>query len=814
MNGLFLNEALILGENTAAKLDLADLSEIEYVVDGAELICDGCPGEKTNLQVTSQNDYEIKNKLVATKKDKETFENIPPFQSCIYNDNAKCELIIEGDWENYIEDKFCGGNQCLSKNSFARCQKGGIIRVIHSGQFLTSETIAKDSEELMKIASQGGTKEEIKKKLSEYLSKKYNQPMNVEDFKFTNGKFPTLDITTRGQMQNDFNKIELNKNLQTDVNEFNKNGIFFTERKAIQKVELLGNEYRVRETKDKDFPVRGVIYTDSNNYREKREISKEIIKKTKKDWANEAKKRGEKKQNSHNNIQWVKSIKKFDKKSDKWFDDLNVKIVDYKKNKDGSVTLVVDDFGNFLNKRENQSTIKEYEKNGIKFKNSIVGSYMSTEHAIQQYTIKQQYIRGFNYDDEYIDGKNIKSMYETYVGFSAAYGAMKSYRVMSGNKSKRKMSNGKTSELDIETRYKNTRARYEESMNCDLYCRGTRCFAEGTFVLTEYGIKKIEEIKAGDKIYGYDEIKKENILKSVQAVYLHTTDLLVKIKTKKDIIFTTPEHPFYVNGQYILAGFLNTDMKLINFEGKEVEIKEIEVIKYQKEQKVYNFSVEGTRNYYVGGEGLLNHNNDDCMILIRYTDDGIKVSIDKNKIHNHHNSFSLENSKENPIYGAHEKKVFEDNFEILELKDEVKLVGVNQIDDGITEYQYKVAKKYSNNNSGGKVGEIMRDKKTNQILYKQQRGIDKVYSKTVYDSSKYNQLKFSDEVMNKVVNNYTTNQLMSNQSRELNINVNMDKIKNNEIIGSSVNETNKVRVTLDVDKTSKEIKINNYFFTK
>ena len=486
MNGLFLNKVLILSENVAKKLDLADISEIEYVVDGAELICDGCPGEKTNLQVTSQNDYEIKNILVATKKDKETFENIPPFQSCIYNDNAKCEVIVEGDWENYIEDKFCGANQCLSKNSFARCQKGGIIRVIHSGQFLTSETIAKDSEELMKIASQGGTKEEIKKKLSEYLSKKYNQPMNVEDFKFTNGKFPTLDITTRGQMQNDFNKIELNKNLQTDVNEFNKNGIFFTERKAMQKVELLGNEYRVRETKDKNFPVRGVIYTDSSNYREKRGISKEIIEKTKKDWANEAEKRVKKKQESHNNIEWTKNIKEFNKKSDKWFDDLNVKIVDYKKNKDGSVTLVVDDFGNFLNKRENQSTIKEYEKNGIKFKNSIVGSYMSTEHAMQQYTIKQQYIRGFNYDDEYIDGKNIKSMYETYVGFLAAYGAMKSYRVMSGNKSKRKMSNGKTSELDIETRYKNARARYEESMNCDLYCKGTICNAEGNIVITEY----------------------------------------------------------------------------------------------------------------------------------------------------------------------------------------------------------------------------------------------------------------------------------------------------------------------------------------
>lgn len=795
MNGLFLNEALILGENTAAKLDLADLSEIEYVVDGAELICDGCPGEKTNLQVTSQNDYEIKNKLVATKKDKETFENIPPFQSCIYNDNAKCELIIEGDWENYIEDKFCGGNQCLSKNSFARCQKGGIIRVIHSGQFLTSETIAKDSEELMKIASQGGTKEEIKKKLSEYLSKKYNQPMNVEDFKFTNGKFPTLDITTRGQMQNDFNKIELNKNLQTDVNEFNKNGIFFTERKAIQKVELLGNEYRVRETKDKDFPVRGVIYTDSNNYREKREISKEIIEKTKKDWANEAKKRGEKKQNSHNNIQWVKSIKKFDKKSDKWFDDLNVKIVDYKKNKDGSVTLVVDDFGNFLNKRENQSTIKEYEKNGIKFKNSIVGSYMSTEHAIQQYTIKQQYIRGFNYDDEYIDGKNIKSMYETYVGFSAAYGAMKSYRVMSGNKSKRKMSNGKTSELDIETRYKNTRARYEESMNCDLYCRGTRCFAEGTFVLTEYGIKKIEEIKAGDKIYGYDEVKKENILKSVQAVYLHTTDLLVKIKTKKDIIFTTPEHPFYVNGQYILAGFLNTNMKLTDFEGKEVEIKEIEIIKYQKEQKVYNFSVEGTKNYYVGGKGLLNHNLDDCFNNKSLEKRLVVVANDQDII-NHHNTPELLRGKKNsPIYGGHNLDKLDDFLAKKALTGEVKINKVKEISPGIYEIDYQVAQLHNN---GPNVGKLVRDENTKQIVYKSSR---KQQPKTAYDPSVHNQERLTRNVHNQFEN-------VINQS-----NYGENYLKNNRTLAIQVDGHN-IQTYFEYNEVTKEVKLTNFHHEK
>ena len=76
-------------------------------------------------------------------------------------------------------------------------------------------------------------------------------------------------------------------------------------------------------------------------------------------------------------------------------------------------------------------------------------------------------------------------------------------------------------------------------------------------------------------------------------------------------------------------------MKLTDFEGKEVEILEIEIIKYQKEQKVYNFSVEGTRNYYVGEERLLNHNLDDCIgrtgILL---DDETKINDNKRKIEN------------------------------------------------------------------------------------------------------------------------------------------------------------------------------------
>ena len=56
------------------------------------------------------------------------------------------------------------------------------------------------------------------------------------------------------------------------------------------------------------------------------------------------------------------------------------------------------------------------------------------------------------------------------------------------------------------------------------------------------------------------------MLKKVKKIHQNTTDILVKIKTKLDTIVTTPEHPFYIKGKYILAGFLSAGMSLTGFE--------------------------------------------------------------------------------------------------------------------------------------------------------------------------------------------------------------------------------------------------------
>ena len=141
---------------------------------------------------------------------------------------------------------------------------------------------------------------------------------------------------------------------------------------------------------------------------------------------------------------------------------------------------------------------------------------------------------------------------------------------------------------------------------------GTKCFIAGTLIATEKGKKRIEELKYGEKVYSYDEFYKEKALRRIRDVHEHITDTFVRIKTKTEEILTTLEHPFYVKGRYILAGFLSAGMSLTGFAEEQIEIQETEIIRYEIPKKVYNFSIEGTENYYVGEQGVLVHNAGGC----------------------------------------------------------------------------------------------------------------------------------------------------------------------------------------------------------
>ena len=79
--------------------------------------------------------------------------------------------------------------------------------------------------------------------------------------------------------------------------------------------------------------------------------------------------------------------------------------------------------------------------------------------------------------------------------------------------------------------------------------KGCNCFTAGTKVLTDEGEKNIEDIKVGDKVLSKDEITGKEAYKEVTATFNHETDEIYRIHVGDQIIESTFNHPFWVDGK-------------------------------------------------------------------------------------------------------------------------------------------------------------------------------------------------------------------------------------------------------------------------
>jgi RHS repeat-associated protein len=140
------------------------------------------------------------------------------------------------------------------------------------------------------------------------------------------------------------------------------------------------------------------------------------------------------------------------------------------------------------------------------------------------------------------------------------------------------------------------------------------CFTEGTLVATEKGSKKIENIKEGDLVWSYNEETGKKELKKVVELSRNTSSSLVKISVNGTEITCTPEHPFYVNGNWVEAKNLTKGTLLTTLDGTTSPVESIKFL--DKKVKVYNFEVEGNHNYYVSEKGILVHN--DCSLMTEF----------------------------------------------------------------------------------------------------------------------------------------------------------------------------------------------------
>jgi Pretoxin HINT domain/Domain of unknown function (DUF4280)/HNH/ENDO VII superfamily nuclease with conserved GHE residues len=152
------------------------------------------------------------------------------------------------------------------------------------------------------------------------------------------------------------------------------------------------------------------------------------------------------------------------------------------------------------------------------------------------------------------------------------------------------------------------------------------CFPAGTPVATKNGLKNIEDIRAGEEVWAYDEKTGEIGLKRVLSTNEQEVHTLVELTIEGEVIRTTPDHPFYVNNEWREAGLLETGDGIMLFSGRLARIEKVDYIyNLSKEPvadvadflteedetitaKVYNFEVEGWHSYFVGWLRFLVHN--------------------------------------------------------------------------------------------------------------------------------------------------------------------------------------------------------------
>ena len=80
------------------------------------------------------------------------------------------------------------------------------------------------------------------------------------------------------------------------------------------------------------------------------------------------------------------------------------------------------------------------------------------------------------------------------------------------------------------------------------------CFPSGTKISTPFGYKNIEDIREGDIVYSYNHNKKCIEEKEVDYLFQKDTNTLLKINLSNGTsIICTPNHPIFVNNDYIKA---------------------------------------------------------------------------------------------------------------------------------------------------------------------------------------------------------------------------------------------------------------------
>jgi len=153
--------------------------------------------------------------------------------------------------------------------------------------------------------------------------------------------------------------------------------------------------------------------------------------------------------------------------------------------------------------------------------------------------------------------------------------------------------------------------KYVNSLKSFVKGIGCNSFAENTFITTANGLVEISEIQIGNSVLTFNEKNGKHELRSV--IHIISTEEIKKTLTIElsngEMILSTPGHLIYVEGKWIAAKEIRVGQTLYSL-GNEINVTKISSSEHK--YRVYNLTVEGNHNYFVGKSGILAHNISPC----------------------------------------------------------------------------------------------------------------------------------------------------------------------------------------------------------
>jgi hypothetical protein len=127
------------------------------------------------------------------------------------------------------------------------------------------------------------------------------------------------------------------------------------------------------------------------------------------------------------------------------------------------------------------------------------------------------------------------------------------------------------------------------------------CIARGTLVEGQGGQVRIEDIRVGDRVWGYDPETRQKVLTTVQFVRFGTAHETLVFG---DTLRLTATHPVFIGGTWKAAGQVEPDETLLTTDLSQVLARKPRLIAARVE--VFDLTVDGPHCYFAGG--FLVHN--------------------------------------------------------------------------------------------------------------------------------------------------------------------------------------------------------------